>query len=102
MRWTLEIYLNEVQASNVGLKAMDVAYLKAYDVDAYGGIGNAELTLNIEEAITWDSPGEAIEAWRTRSTVRPTRGDGQPNRPLTSYTVSPIRVEARQPDTRTW
>jgi len=101
MKWTLQLFLNAVQASNVDLPTGSIAYLKAYDIDAFGGIGMAELTTNVEDAITWDSPGEAIEAWRARSTVRPTRGDGKPNRPLTSYTASPIRVEEVLKGTRT-
>ena len=96
MKWTMEIHLNARQCDDLDAPHGSIAYLKSYDVDAYAGIGTAELTWDIDQALLWDSPGELLETWRTRSSVRPTRGDGRPNRPLTSYTISPIQVPGRQ------
>lgn len=58
-----------------------------YNPDADGGRGAVRLTVEPTEAATFDTAAEAAEFYRQTSTVRPTRPDGQPNRPLTAYTV---------------
>jgi hypothetical protein len=63
-------------------------FLASYDVDACGGIGSYTATSNPAEALAWPSVREAIEAYRTVSTVHPVGEDGQPNRPLTALTVT--------------
>ena len=62
-------------------------WVKSCDVDGMDGVGLAELTTNMTEAITFKDAGEAMRFWRRRSRVRPLRDDGMPNRPLTVYTV---------------
>lgn len=68
------------------------AWLESFDVDAHGGRGFASFTKEPEKAMRFDSAADVLEAWKTRSTVDPTRDDGQPNRPLTAYTMSPLRL----------
>jgi hypothetical protein len=63
------------------------SWVKSCDVDAMDGYGLAQLTTNRDEALTFDDFTEAMMFWRRQSTVRPIRGDGKPNRPLTAYTI---------------
>lgn len=57
------------------------------DVDAYDGLGFAELTADVTKAKTFPNAAAAMAYWRRQSTVRPLRADGKPNRPLTAYTM---------------
>lgn len=66
----------------------DGCYLVDYDVDARDGRGEITTSPHPDEARRFDDGGAALEAWRTVSTVSPTRPDGKPNRPLTAFTVS--------------
>jgi hypothetical protein len=66
---------------------IDGQYLKHFDFDADNGLGFGEFTDNIQEALLFDNAADALEFWRTPSTVKPLRLDGKPNRPLTSTTV---------------
>ncbi len=59
------------------------SWLKSYDPDAYDGRGSATWTFDTEAAMA---------CWRTVSTVRPTRPDGQPNRPLTAATIECVEL----------
>lgn len=63
-------------------------YLECYDVDAHGGRGAASWTIDPAQALTFVSAQAAWDCWRQQSTVAPTRADGQPNRPLTAFTIS--------------
>lgn len=62
-------------------------WLKAGDVEAFDGRGDATLTSNVDEALRFESPVAALMFWRSQSETRPLRDDGQPNRPLTAFTV---------------
>ena len=62
-------------------------YLRYFDVDTDEGRGSAEWTEDINEAMTFDSTIEAWHVWRTQSETVPFRPDGEPNRPLTAYSV---------------
>lgn len=68
-------------------------YLKAFDFDAHGGVGFGEFTRDIAKARKFKDAGEAMEFWRTISTVRPRRADGEPNRPLTALSVELRHVD---------
>lgn len=68
------------------------AYLASFDVDAHDGLGTCTWTTNLDDALHYPSTIAAIQAWRTVSRVRPRRPDGQPNRPLTAFSVEPRRV----------
>jgi hypothetical protein len=71
-------------------------YIAEYDNDRYDGEGWARLTYDVDEALRFLDGGAAMEAWRSPSTVRPTRVgfDGRPNRPLTKYTCEFLSYEA--------
>jgi len=67
-------------------------YIKEADVDAYDGRGDVAGTFNPQEALQFDSSADAMKFWRQQSTVRPLREDGQPNRPLTAFSVEIVKV----------
>lgn len=69
------------------------SYLKAYNPDAYNGRGWSDWTFKLSDAMLFDSAIEALELWKTQSTVVPLRYDGKPNRPLTAFSVT---TEARE------
>lgn len=62
-------------------------YLANYDVDANGGRGNIRLTTDKKEALKFQSAQEAMDAWKSQSKLIPLRSDGEPNRPLTAFTI---------------
>lgn len=62
-------------------------YLVDYDPDGNDGYGDAEFTNDPNKARTFTTQMEAYELWRAVPTVRPNRTDGNPNRPLTAYTI---------------
>lgn len=67
-------------------------FVQDFDPDAHDGLGMATLTPDRHEAKTFANGREALAFWTQASTVRPTRDDGQPNRPLTAYTVEVVPV----------
>lgn len=64
-------------------------YLESVDIEAHNGVGLAQFTYDIAEALAWPTFTVAMEAWAAQSVTRPYRPDGRPNRPLTAYSVSP-------------
>ena len=62
-------------------------YLRSFDFDAFDGQGHGEFTHRVEEAMHFLDAAHALSFWRTVSTVKPLRPDGEPNRPLTGYHV---------------
>jgi hypothetical protein len=73
------------------------AWVQSYDPD--GGdlavsypTGFVTLTQDPEQAITFETFEAASEFWRQASSRTPERPDGKPNRPLTAYTVSVMRL----------
>lgn len=68
-------------------------YLSYYDPDALEGFGAAEWTDDVSKALRFDKASQAIEFWRQQSRARPFRHDGQPNRPLTAFSVEVVRLE---------
>jgi hypothetical protein len=84
--------------SDFGIKAIGFAsgvacphegeWLKSFDFDAYGGIGEGVFTKSAERAKRFKDAGEAMKFWRTQSKVKPMRDDGKPNRPFTALTVA--------------
>ena len=63
-------------------------YLVGHDPEAFGGRGWAEWTADLTKARQFTDYGAALDYWRQVPRTRPTRPDGQPNRPLTSFTVT--------------
>ena len=62
-------------------------YVVDCDVDARRGRGVLKTSDSPLEARQFDNALEAMEYWRRQSNVTPLRPDGQPNRPLTAYSV---------------
>jgi hypothetical protein len=68
-------------------------YLEAYDPEAFDGRGDATFTPDLARAKRFATAAEAWAELGRRPVVRPVRGDGKPNRPLTTYTMQILAVE---------
>lgn len=62
-------------------------YLKSYNPEDSDGRGSAVFTTKIEDAATFRTFGEAMDLYRSVPNCRPIRADGEPNRPLTAFTI---------------
>ena len=62
----------------------DGQYLKSFDFEADGGIGEGEFTTDLQEAMKFDTMSDALRFYGTVPASRPRRLDGEPNKPLTS------------------
>lgn len=67
-------------------------FLKHFDPDGCGGRGVDAWTDDPGQAIHHAEAKDAFTTWTKQSTVRPLREDGEPNRPLTGYTVEVVRL----------
>lgn len=63
-------------------------YLTDYNPDAHDGRGMAEWAETPERAMVFADQAAMLATWRLQSSTRPLRGDGRPNRPLTSMNVT--------------
>jgi hypothetical protein len=63
-------------------------YLKRYDPEAHDGRGDATFTNDKNEAIRFASLIDAWIFWKQVPKSRPVRQDGEPNRPLTAFTIT--------------
>lgn len=68
------------------------AWLVFYNPNAHDGRGVAHWSLHARDALRFDTPTRALDFWRQVSDVKPVRGDGEPNRPLTAFTVMVERL----------
>lgn len=73
-------------------RGYDDRYLRAFDPDAFDGRGLISTTNDPAKAMRFPNLEHAVACWKLQSTVRPLRTDGQPNRPMTSYTVELVTV----------
>jgi hypothetical protein len=85
-----------------GLRTIDGAWLRSFDPDVHGPgkpypSGDAKFTVNPAKALRFATTGEAFEFWRQQSRVCPLRPDGEPNRPLTAFTIEIARFEEATP-----
>lgn len=78
-----------------GPSPFDGQYLKEYDPDRRGidpdghiMLAHVTTTPNPDEAMRFAGVADAQGTWARKSTRWPIRPDGQPNRPLTAFTVS--------------
>lgn len=73
-------------------------YVMDFDVGAYDPFdrthGPVPTTENIAKAKHFADIAAALEFWRTPSRIRPRRPDGEPNRPLTGFSVEIVNVPA--------
>jgi hypothetical protein len=65
-------------------------YVKRYDPEAFDGRGDVEATMHAHEALKFKSTADAMAFWHQHSKTRPLREDGQPNRPLTAFTIEVV------------
>ena len=83
---TPAVVIRVLYVNNLG-EPLDPCYLQSFDVDAHEGRGQADYTYDVRDALVFPDAAAAMLAWRTVSTVRPWRADGEPNRPLTALTI---------------
>lgn len=76
-------------------------YVVDFDFDARDGRGFGTFSADVELAKRFDTLRDAMTFWRTRSTLRPYRPDGLPNRPLTAHTVEIFKLKLEMRDERT-
>jgi len=63
-------------------------WVRSFDHDACEGQGYGVFTDDASCALPFADVGEAWNFWAKQSSVRPTRPDGRPNKPMTALTVS--------------
>lgn len=68
-------------------------YIVRADVNSHGGRGWLVTTTDPSKARRFSDQPAAIEYWQRQSTKLPVRMDGQPNRPLTAFTVEVLPVD---------
>lgn len=61
--------------------------LASYDPDAYEGYGEATWTRDPALAMIFPHQLAVLATWKVIPMSRPRRPDGQPNRPLTVFTI---------------
>ena len=62
-------------------------YIVQFDHDALRGRGTGHYLPEVKYALRFPNAAAAMAFWRRQSVLRPMRPDGEPNRPLTAYTV---------------
>lgn len=70
-----------------GIPVQDGRYLVDCDFNQ-GYTPKLRTSTKPSEAKKFNSQIEALEYWKTPSSVLPTRPDGKPNRPLSAYTIT--------------
>lgn len=68
-------------------------YLVRCDFEARRGAGEVFWTTERDEAMRFDSARDALEYWKTQSQTVPFRPDGEPNRPLTAFTIEIVPAD---------
>lgn len=68
-------------------------YLEWSDPNAKFGRGDDRWTRDLAKAKRFPTYDAAFECWRAQSSLVPFRTDGQPNRPMTAYTVTIEEVQ---------
>jgi hypothetical protein len=90
---TIAILIHGVQMPSGPMRCPESGhYIQRFDVGACDGRDSILTTLDITKAAHFADAGEALEFWRTQSRTVPFRDDGEPNRPLTAFTVSMVPV----------
>lgn len=76
-------------------------YLANYDPEAHGGLGDADWTQDLDKAMRFPDQIAAFRCWTSVPRRRPTRPDGQPNKPLTAFAieVAPVNEDGTVSDT---
>jgi hypothetical protein len=71
-------------------------FLKRFDPEANGGLGEVVMTNDLTQAMLFQSVGDVLSLWNTQSATVPFRDDGKPNKPMTAFTISPRQVTAHR------
>lgn len=74
-------------AINGGDQIPHGSWVQSYNPDAHDGYGDVTWTTDPEQALAFTDPSAALDCYRLVPLNRPTRPDGQPNRPLTAFTI---------------
>lgn len=83
------IIMELIAPAHTGQRFSAPIYLREYNAEGGDGVhGAIRTTLLPSEAHRFASVIEAHDAYRAINKKHPTRPDGQPNRPLTAFTVS--------------
>ncbi len=72
----------------IGAGPLPGQFLYDFDPDFFDGFGKATWIKDAKQALRFETIAEALNCWKTVSTVRPTRCDGKPNRPMTAYHIT--------------
>ena len=75
-----------------GRTRLDGQCIKTFNPDANNGRGLITACSSKIEAKRFKTTADAHSFWMTQSTIDPVRPDGQPNRPLTAFTIEIIPV----------
>lgn len=62
-------------------------FLESYDPEAHQGYGWATWTTDRAQAMVFTDAMAAWNCWTQVPSRRPTRPDGQPNKPLTAFSI---------------
>lgn len=69
-------------------------YLESYDPELFDGRGAMRWTPDLDRAKKFASVEALLEEWKRSPKCHPIRStDGRPNRPLTAFTVSTMKVD---------
>lgn len=66
----------------------DGQYLESYDPDRNAFEGAIVVTRNKADAMRFADVKQALAFWKQQSRTLPLRPDGEPNRPLTAFSVT--------------
>ena len=93
----LVMQVHSLTGTQLGAPGLDPKdrYVVSYDPDGNDGHGDVVLPTDPAKAKRY-TLDEARKEWDRTSTVRPLRSDGQPNKPLTAYTVALVHFEDAQ------
>ncbi len=83
----MAVIMRLVQLADGRPNPLDGDYLAWFDLDAHDGLGAFRAARDPAHAMRFIDVAAAFQAMRQQSVVRPLRPDGQPNRPLMSFTV---------------
>lgn len=75
-----------------GVPAPKGQFLESYDAEARRGMGFAEWTKDLGQAMVFVTSHAALKCWTQVPEARPTRADGKPNKPLTAFTVEVLTL----------
>lgn len=74
-----------VSSSSIGMVGL---YVKSFFAEAHGGRGNLVATADPEEALRFPDLAAALRFYQRVPINRPTRPDGEPNKPLTAFHIA--------------